>query len=97
LRQDLEALLQRPLKFVNDADCFTLSEATDSAARDAAMVFGVILGAGTSGGICVNSKLLAGPNAITGEWATFLAMADTVVTHLVPAKYGNSNGVRGAA
>jgi fructokinase len=68
LRQDLEALLQRPLRFANDADCFTLSEATDGAARDAAVVFGVILGTGTGGGICVNGKLLAGPNAITGEW-----------------------------
>jgi fructokinase len=68
LRQDLEALLQRPLCFANDADCFTLSEATDGAARDAAVVFGVILGTGTGGGICVNRKLLAGPNVITGEW-----------------------------
>jgi fructokinase len=68
LRQDLEQLLQRPLRFANDADCFTLSEATDGTARDAAVVFGVILGTGTGGGICVNGKLLAGPNAITGEW-----------------------------
>lgn len=68
LRQDLEALLQRPLQFANDADCFTLSEATDGAARDAGVVFGVILGTGTGGGICVDGKLLAGPNAITGEW-----------------------------
>lgn len=68
LRQDLETLLQRPLRFANDADCFTLSEATDGAARAAAVVFGVILGTGTGGGICVNGKLLAGPNAITGEW-----------------------------
>jgi fructokinase len=68
LRQDLEALLQRPLCFANDADCFTLSEATDGAARAAVVVFGVILGTGTGGGICVNGKLLAGPNAITGEW-----------------------------
>jgi fructokinase len=68
LRQDLERLLQRPLHFANDADCFTLSEATDGAARGAAVVFGVILGTGTGGGICVNGRLLAGPNAITGEW-----------------------------
>ncbi len=68
LRQDLETLLQRPLRFANDADCFTLSEATDGAARHAAVVFGVILGTGTGGGICVDGKLLAGPNAITGEW-----------------------------
>jgi len=68
LQQDLESLLQRPLRFANDADCFTLSEATDGAARDASVVFGVILGTGTGGGICVDGRLLAGPNAITGEW-----------------------------
>lgn len=68
LRQDLESLLQRPLRFANDADCFALSEATDGAARHAAVVFGVILGTGTGGGICVDGKLLVGPNAITGEW-----------------------------
>ena len=45
----------------------------------------------------MNGNLLAGPNAITGEWPTFLAMADTVVTRLMPAKYRNSNDVRGAA
>ena len=68
LRQDLESLLGRSLRFANDADCFALSEATDGAARHAAVVFGVILGTGTGGGICVDGKLLAGPNAITGEW-----------------------------
>jgi len=68
LRHDLETLLRRSLRFANDADCFTLSEATDGAARHAAVVFGVILGTGTGGGICVDGKLLAGPNAITGEW-----------------------------
>ncbi|HYQ72613.1 MAG TPA: ROK family protein [Gammaproteobacteria bacterium] len=68
LRLDLERLLQRPLRFANDADCFTLSEATDGAASQAAVVFGVILGTGTGGGICVNGKLLAGPNTISGEW-----------------------------
>lgn len=68
LRQDLERLLQRQLRFANDADCFTLSEATDGAACDAAVVFGVILGTGTGGGICVDGRLLAGPNAVTGEW-----------------------------
>jgi len=68
LHHDLESLLQRSVRFANDADCFTLSEATDGAGRQAAVVFGVILGTGTGGGICVNGKLLSGPNAITGEW-----------------------------
>ena len=68
LRRDLEALLNRPLRFANDADCFALSEATDGAAADAAVVFGVIIGTGTGGGLVVNGQLLSGPNGIAGEW-----------------------------
>jgi fructokinase len=68
LHYDLEALLGRPLRFANDADCFALSEATDGAAAGAAVVFGVIVGTGTGGGIVVNGQLLHGPNGIAGEW-----------------------------
>jgi fructokinase len=56
------------VRLANDADCFTLSEATDGAAADARSVFGVIIGTGTGGGIALNGQLLSGPNAITGEW-----------------------------
>ncbi|MFT4714489.1 MAG: fructokinase, partial [Candidatus Azotimanducaceae bacterium] len=52
----------------NDADCFALSEATDGAGRDANLVFGVILGTGTGGGIVHNKALLQGANGISGEW-----------------------------
>ena len=68
LYHDLEVLLGRPLRFANDADCFALSEATDGAAAGAAVVFGVIVGTGTGGGIVVNGQLLHGPNGIAGEW-----------------------------
>ncbi len=68
LKEDLENLLQRPLRIANDADCFTLSEASDGAAAGQAVVFGVILGTGVGGGIVVNGKLLQGPNGICGEW-----------------------------
>ncbi len=68
LRRDLEALLESPLQFANDADCFALSEASDGAAAGAAVVFGVIVGTGTGGGIVVDGKLVAGPNGIAGEW-----------------------------
>ncbi|MBK6276602.1 MAG: ROK family protein [Gammaproteobacteria bacterium] len=68
LREDLCARLRREVRLANDADCFTLSEATDGAAAGAATVFGVILGTGVGGGICVGGRLLAGPNAIAGEW-----------------------------
>jgi fructokinase len=66
--QDLESLLQRPVKIGNDANCFALSEATDGAAVGAEVVFGVILGTGVGAGIVVNGHVLTGPNGIAGEW-----------------------------
>jgi len=68
LQQDLEAALARPVRLANDADCFALSEATDGAGRGARVVFGAILGTGVGGGIVVDGRVLAGPNAIAGEW-----------------------------
>jgi len=68
LHQDLQQTLDRPVRIANDADCFALSEAVDGAAKDASVVFGVILGTGAGGGITVNRELLRGSNAITGEW-----------------------------
>jgi fructokinase len=68
LRADLEAALGRPVRLANDANCFALSEATDGAAAGAKVVFGVILGTGVGGGIVVDGKVLAGANAIAGEW-----------------------------
>ena len=52
----------------NDANCFTISESTDGAGKDANSVFGVILGTGVGGGISINSQILEGQNAIAGEW-----------------------------
>jgi fructokinase len=66
--RDLEALLGREVRCANDANCFALSEATDGAAQGAAVVFGVIVGTGTGGGIVVHGRVLTGPNAIAGEW-----------------------------
>lgn len=66
--QDLELLLKRAVKISNDANCFALSEATDGAAKGAAVVFGVIIGTGTGAGIVVNGQVLAGINGIAGEW-----------------------------
>ena len=66
--QDLERLLQRPIKICNDANCFVLSEATDGAGAGAAVVYGVILGTGVGAGIVVNGQVLNGCNGIAGEW-----------------------------
>jgi len=68
LKEDLQARLDREVRLANDANCFALSEATDGAARGAAIVFGVILGTGVGGGIVAHGRILEGANAIAGEW-----------------------------
>jgi fructokinase len=68
LEEDLSRLLGRAVRFANDANCFALSEAVDGAAAGARVVFGVIVGTGTGGGIVVDGRVLTGPNAIAGEW-----------------------------
>jgi fructokinase len=68
LREDLESRLGRPVRIANDADCLTLSEASDGAGKGKRSVFGVILGTGVGGGICYHQRLLEGVNAICGEW-----------------------------
>jgi fructokinase len=65
---DLERALARPVRLANDANCLAVSEAADGAAADAVVVFGVILGTGTGGGIVVHGRLVQGANAIAGEW-----------------------------
>lgn len=68
LQEDLERLLERPIRMANDANCFALSEASDGAAAGAAVVFGVILGTGVGGGIVVDGRVLTGASGIAGEW-----------------------------
>jgi fructokinase len=65
---DLEARLQREVRCANDANCLAVSEAVDGAAAGATVVFGVIVGTGTGGGIVVNGQIVTGANAIAGEW-----------------------------
>ncbi len=65
---DLQNLLQREIRMANDANSLALSEAVDGAAKDADVVFGVIIGTGTGAGIVIDKKVLLGANAIAGEW-----------------------------
>ena len=67
-KKDLEKKLNRRVNLANDANCFALSEAVDGAGKGHTVVFGVIIGTGTGGGISVNQKVLAGKNNIAGEW-----------------------------
>ena len=65
--RDIERSLKRPVRVANDADCFTLSEATDGAGAGLETVFGVILGTGVGGGVAIGGRTLVGANAIAGE------------------------------
>ena len=68
LEQDLSRVLDRGVRLANDANCLTLSEATDGAAAGAGIVFGIILGTGIGGGLVVDGSLVLGCNAVAGEW-----------------------------
>jgi fructokinase len=68
LAADLQAALNRPILLANDANCFVLSEATDGAGAGFDVVFGVIAGTGTGGGIAVHGRVLEGPHGLAGEW-----------------------------
>jgi fructokinase len=68
LREDLARVLGRPVRLANDANCLALSEASDGAAAGAAVVFGVIIGTGTGGGVAIDGRPVTGANAIAGEW-----------------------------
>jgi len=66
--KDIAAALGKPVRMMNDANCFALSEAIDGNAAGESLVFGVILGTGCGGGLIVDGKPLRGANAIAGEW-----------------------------
>ena len=65
---DASSALGRQVVVANDAHCFALSEALDGAGAGASVVFGVIVGTGTGGGVVVDGRLLRGPTGVAGEW-----------------------------
>ena len=66
--EELEARLGRRVRTANDANCFALSEATDGPGAGHEVVFGVIVGTGTGGGVVVHQRLIAGAGGLAGEW-----------------------------
>ncbi len=66
--QDLQAYMKRPLRFANDANCLAVSEAVDGAGAGYKVVFAVILGTGSGGGVALQGSVHAGPNFVGGEW-----------------------------
>lgn len=68
LKEDLEQALKQKIALDNDANCFTMAEATLGAAKEHNVVFGVIIGTGVGGGIVINGNLHHGRTYIAGEW-----------------------------
>jgi len=69
LIKELKKQIKNDIFTENDANCFSLSEATDGAARHYNSVFGIILGSGCGGGLVINKKIVSGANGLGGEWS----------------------------
>ena len=68
LKEDLEQALKQKIALDNDANCFTIAEATLGAAKEYNVVFGIIMGTGVGRGIVINGNLHRGRTNIAGEW-----------------------------
>ena len=64
----LESQLHHQVHIENDANCFTMAEATHGAAQNHNLVFGVIMGTGCGGGLVINKNMWVGPQRLAGEW-----------------------------
>ena len=53
---------------MNDANCFTLSEAVDGAGSNYKSVFGIIIGSGLGSGLSFNKTIIEGANQVAGDW-----------------------------
>ena len=71
LKDDIESVLNCPIAMDNDANCFTLAECRAGAAQGYGLVFGIIMGTGCGGGICINGHIRQGTNRIAGEWGHY--------------------------
>ena len=70
-KKDLENLIRREIEVENDANCFTLAESLEGAAKGHGLVFGIIMGTGCGGGIYIDGSVRKGSHSITGEWGHF--------------------------
>lgn len=75
LDKDLTECTGRPVRLMNDANCFALAEAMAGAAQapDGAdpathTVFGAILGTGVGAGLVIGGQVIGGRNSTAGEW-----------------------------
>ena len=84
LSADLSTRLGRRAPVENDCKCFALSEANGGVGAGFRTVFGLILGTGVGGGVCVDGKLVAGLNGLPGEVGHFGLPAAIVERYRLP-------------
>ncbi len=72
LKEDLHKRTGIHFELSNDANCFAVAETCmgviPASMPDAKVVFGLIMGTGTGGGLVVNGKIIGGKQGIGGEW-----------------------------
>jgi len=68
LKLKIEEKLGKKIAIENDANCFSLAEASLGAGKEYSCVFGIIMGTGCGGGFVFNKKLRTGPQHLSGEW-----------------------------
>lgn len=78
LDKDLCRLLGREVRIANDANCMTVSEATDGAGAGSAVVLALILGTGCGSGIVIHGKPHHGGNGIGENGDTILCLGWTM-------------------
>jgi fructokinase len=71
LHKDIERELGCCVVVENDANCFTLAECRAGASCGYSIVFGVIMGTGCGGGLCIDGHIRRGLNNIAGEWGHY--------------------------
>lgn len=89
---DLARVLERPVRYANDANCLALSEATDGAGADSRVVFAAILGTGCGAGTTVDRRIIEGRNAFAGEWGHMPLPWPTQAEHPGPACWCGRRG-----
>jgi len=67
-KKDLEKLLNKEVRVMNDANCFTLSESIDGAGQNYDGVFGIIIGTGLGAGLSFKKQIIEGVNQVAGDW-----------------------------
>jgi fructokinase len=71
LHKDIEREMGCSVVVQNDANCFALAECRAGAGCGYGVVFGVIMGTGCGGSLCIEGHIRTGLNNIAGEWGHY--------------------------